>query len=97
MPEMPRYPGSVRTKYEREDLGGIIATDVEYATTDAQEDVQEFYRDAFEAEGWEEADVGFDRGEIFYVVVKGEREVQVEVEEHGEFTEVEIEDEEPSP
>lgn len=67
---MPRYPGSVRTQYGREDLGDTVATDAEYATTDGREDVQEFYRGVFEAEGWEEADVGFDRGEMFYFVIK---------------------------
>lgn len=97
VPGMPRYPGSVRILYEREDLGETVATEAEYATADGPEDVRKFYRGVFEGGGWAEADVGFDRGEIFYFVIKGEREVRVEVEEHVEFTEVEIEVEEPSP
>lgn len=97
VPGMPRYPGSVRTQYERQDFGEVVNTDVEYVTTDEPEDVRDFYRGVFEDGGWQEADVGFDRGEISYFVIKGEREVQVEVEEHGGITEIEIEDEEPSP
>lgn len=97
VPGMPRYPGSTRTQYQRADLGDVVATEAEYVTTDEPEDVREFYRGVFETEGWKEADVGFERREISYFVIKGEREAQVEIEEYGEVTEIEIEDEVPSP
>lgn len=95
VPEMPRYPDSIRAEYERERLRDFIATDVEYVTTDDPAAVRDFYREVFRTEGWAEADAGTVLGEFFYFVTKDEREVVVEIEERPEFTEIEIEETKP--
>ncbi len=95
VPGMPRYPDSIRAEYEREQLEDLVATDVEYVTTDDPAAVQDFYREVFRTGGWAEADVGVVSGEFFYFVTKDEREVVVEIEERPEFTEIEIEETKP--
>ena len=46
--DLPRYPGSVRTKYERRvSTAGLILVDTEHAGSAGLADVREFYRGVF--------------------------------------------------
>lgn len=94
---LPRYPGSVRIEHAREDLGGLIATEIEYLTPTEIDTVREFYRDAFRTEDWRVADVSFSEGAWTFFVTQDKREVFVEIKPYGELTEVDFEMTEPKP
>ena len=94
---LPRYPGSVRTEYRREDVGDLIVTEAEYLTTGDDEPVREFYRDVFRREDWSVGDLGFSRGEWVFFVIHEEREALIEIEERGKVVEIELELSEPTP
>lgn len=92
---LPRYPGSVRVQYVRDDFDGVMWTEVEYATATELDDVREFYRDVFRTEGWSVGDVGFSNGTWTFFVINGEREVYVELEPQNTIVEVDFEMTEP--
>ena len=80
IPDVPRYPGSVRTDYLRE---GLIL----YVTSASIDEVLAFYEKELPANGW----TVFGRGQVDYSIVigadKGNRELMVECsrsEEHAE-------------
>lgn len=92
---LPRYPGAVRIRHERENLGGLLATEAGYLTPAGLDDARGFYRDAFRANGWSVADVGFSDEAWTFFVVKGEREVFVKLEPHDTLVAVNLELTEP--
>ncbi|MBA3951808.1 MAG: hypothetical protein H0X57_08010 [Rubrobacter sp.] len=94
---LPRYPGSVRIEHAREDLGGLVATEVEYLTPTGLDTVREFYRDVFRTEDWNVADVSFSEGAWTFFVTQDGREVFVEIKPYGGLTEVDFELTEPKP
>lgn len=94
---LPRYPGAVRIEHAREDLGGIISTEIEYLTPTEIDTVRGFYRDAFRTEDWRVADVNFSEGAWTFFVTQDEREVFVEIKPYGGLTEVDFEMTEPKP
>jgi hypothetical protein len=95
VPGLSRYPGSVRIEYLREKQGEVIWTEVEYLTEAELSEVREFYRDAFRTEDWSVNDVGYAQNAWTFFVVKGEREVFVEIKPRGGIVEVDIEQTEP--
>lgn len=92
---LPRYPGSVRIEYIREDQGRLIWTETEYLTDASLEQTREFYRDTFRSEGWSVNDIGFAQNSWVFFVVDGEREVFVNLRPRGSIVEVDIEQTEP--
>ena len=94
---LPRYPGSVRSQYTREDLDEVIWTEVEYVTAAAVDAVREYYRGVFRTEGWSVGDVGFSNGAWSFFVIQDEREVYVELQPRDEIVEVDFELTEPKP
>lgn len=92
---LPRYPGSVRIEYIREDQGRITWTETEYLTGASLEQTREFYRDAFRTGGWSVNDVGFTQSSWVFFVVDGEKEVFVNLRPRGEIVEIDIEQTEP--
>lgn len=94
---LSRYPGSVRIEHTSEDLGGLMATEVEYLTPTEIDTVREFYRDTFRTEDWNVADVSFSEGAWTFFVTQDEREVFVEIKPYGGLTEVDFEMTEPKP
>lgn len=92
---LSRYPGSVRIEYIREDQGDMIWTEIEYLTDAELSQVREFYRDSFRSEDWSVNDVGFAQNAWVFFIVKGEREVFVEIRPRGDIVEVDIEQTEP--
>jgi hypothetical protein len=94
---LPRYPGSVRIHYRREDLDNVVWTEVRYVTSADIDAVREFYRDVFRTEGWSVGDVGFSEGTWNFFVIDGEREVYIELEPRDEIVEVDFELTEPKP
>jgi hypothetical protein len=94
--DLPRYPGSVRTKYERRvSKAGIILFDTEYVASAKLADVREFYRGVFQSEGWTVAGLDVTEGEWDFLVTKGVREALIEIEIRRGLVETEIEVSEP--
>jgi hypothetical protein len=94
--DLPRYPGSVRTKYERRvSKAGIILFDTEYVASAELADVREFYRGVFQSEGWTVAGLDVTEGEWDFLVTKGVREAVIEIEIREGLVETEIEVSEP--
>lgn len=95
IPGLSRYPGSVRIEYIREDQGNMIWTEIEFLTDADMSQVREFYRDSFRSEDWSVNDVGFAQNAWVFFIVKGDREVFVEIRPRGNIVEVDIEQTEP--
>lgn len=94
--DLPRYPGSVRTKYERRvSTAGLILVDTEYVASAGLADVREFYRGVFRTEGWTEAGLDVSEGEWDFLATKGDREAVIEIEMRRGLVETEVEVSEP--
>jgi hypothetical protein len=94
--DLPRYPGSVRTKYERRvSTAGLILVDTEYVASARLADVREFYRGIFRTEGWTEAGLDVSEGEWDFLATKGDREAVIEIEMRRGLVETEVEVSEP--
>ncbi len=99
---LPRYPGSVRAEYEREEADDFVETNVGYvATVSGLDTVREFYRDTFREEEWSVANAEFSEGEWSFLVTQDEREALVEFEtradSRGGLVDIRIELSEPLP
>jgi hypothetical protein len=94
--DLPRYPGSVRTKYERHvSTAGLVLVDTEYVASARLGDVRQFYRGVFRSEGWTVASLDVTEGEWDFLVTKGDREAVIEIETRRGLVETEIEVSEP--
>jgi hypothetical protein len=90
--DLPRYPGSVRVKYERRvSKAGLILFDTEYVASARLGDVRQFYRGVFRSESWTVASLDVSEGEWDFLVTKGNREAVIEIEIRSELVETEIE------
>jgi hypothetical protein len=95
---LPRYPGSVRVEYERGEREGLKVVRARYLTRDGLDAVRGFYRGVFRAEEWKVANVEYSEDRWSFLVVHGEREVDVIIEPHARsVTRVDIELSEPLP
>jgi hypothetical protein len=102
IPGLPRYPGSVRDEYEREEADDLIITKVGYvAAVSSLDTIREFYRDTFREEDWSVANAEFSEGRWSFLVTQDEREALVEfgtrTGSHGGLIETRIELSEPPP
>jgi hypothetical protein len=97
VPGLPRYPGSVRVEYGSEITDGLATTQARYAVTAELDAVREFYRHAFQTQGWSEVDVRFSQGRWTFLVVSGQREARVRIESRGALVEIAIGLSEPIP
>jgi hypothetical protein len=94
--DLPRYPDSVRTKYERRvSKAGLVLVDTEYVASAELGDVRGFYRGVFRSEGWTVASLDVSEGEWDFLVTKGNREAVIEIETRRGLVETEIELSEP--
>jgi hypothetical protein len=94
--DLPRYPGSIRTKYERRvSKAGLVLVDTEYVASAELGDVRGFYRRVFRSEGWTVASLDVSEGEWDFLVTKGNREAVIEIEIRKGLVETEIEVSEP--
>jgi hypothetical protein len=80
VPALPRYPGSVRIEYERKEQDLLLFAWVMYLSRARVDVIRGFYRGVFRAQGWEVANAEFSEGEWTFLVVHGEREVEVRME-----------------
>ncbi len=92
---LPRFPGSNRVEYRQVLDGDYRETEVEYVVPGDVRVVHDFYRDVFDEEGWQVADLGVYQGEWTFFVIKDGREALLEIESRGELIEIEIEIDEP--
>jgi cell division septation protein DedD len=98
IPDLPRYPGSVRAEYERKEQDLLVFTRIRYLSDAKLDVIRGFYRGVFRAEGWHVANVEFSEGEWTFLIVYGDREADIEIEPHGrDVTRVDIELSEPLP
>jgi hypothetical protein len=101
IPDLPRYPDSVRAEYERKEQDLLVFTRIRYLSDAKLDVIRGFYRGVFRAEGsegWQVANVEFSEGEWTFLVVDGDREAAIEIEPHGrDVTRVDIELSEPLP
>ena len=98
IPDLPRYPHSVRVEYERKTQDLLVFTRVRYLSRAKLDVVRGFYRGVFRGQGWKVANAEFSEGEWTFLVVDGKREADIEIEPHGrEVTRVDIEVSEPLP
>lgn len=98
IPDLPRYPGSVRVEYERKAQDLLVFTRVSHLSRAKLDVVRGFYRGVFRGQGWKVANAEFSEGEWTFLVVDGEREADIEIEPHGrDVTRVDILVSEPLP
>jgi hypothetical protein len=91
IPDLPRYPSSVRVEYERKEQDRLVFTRVRYLSHAKLDVIRGFYRGIFRSKTWSVANVDFSEGEWTFLVVHGEREVQVRIEPHSrDVTRVDI-------
>ncbi len=80
--DLPRYPDSVRVEYERKEMDALVLTRIRYLSHEKLDAVRGFYRGVFRSGGWKVANVDFSAGEWTFLVVKGEREADIEIRFH---------------
>ena len=102
IPGLPRYPGSVRVEYEREEVDDLLETRVGYgATTSGLDSIREFYRDTFREEDWSVENAEFSEGTWTFFVTQDEREALVKFDtragSRGGLFDIRIELSEPLP
>jgi hypothetical protein len=90
VPDLPRYPDSVRVEYERKELDALVVTRARYLSREKLDVVRGFYRGVFRSEDWKVANAEFSDDEWTFLVVKGEREAEIEVRSHGTGSETEM-------
>jgi hypothetical protein len=95
--DLPRYPDSVRVEYERKEMGALVLTRIGYVSHEELDAVRGFYRGVFRSGGWKVANVDFSEGEWTFLVVKGEREANVEISFHDTGAETTIKLSVPQP
>ena len=97
VPDLPRYPDSVRVEYERKELDALILTRAKYFSAEKVDTVRGFYRGVFRTEDWKVANAEFSDDEWTFMVVKGEREAEIEVRAHGTGSETDMQLRAPQP
>ena len=95
LPGLPRYPGSVRTGYERDRRNTLTITDAVYVVSSDLDPVRGFYREVFWREGWLVADYHYAPGEWSFLAVEGGREANVTLTGGEDFTRISITFSEP--
>jgi hypothetical protein len=80
--DLPRYPDSVRVEYEHKAMDALVLTRIRYLSHEKLDAVRGFYRGIFRSEGWKVANADFSDGEWTFLVVKGEREADIEISFH---------------
>ncbi len=98
VPDLPRYPGSVRVEYERKEQGLLVLTGVGYLSHAKLDLVRGFYRGVFRSENWTVANAEFSEDEWIFLVIDGGREAVIELgPRRSGITRVDIELIEPRP
>lgn len=95
IPDLGRFPGSVRTTHMRERQGSARVTVVEYVAAAEVDDVRTFYRRVFRENGWELVELDVESGEWVFLVERQGRAALIEIERAGTSTLVQIEVEVP--
>lgn len=95
IPGLPPFPGMRRVEYRQVIIGDLLETEVEYVMEGSLEPIHDYFRQLFDAEGWNVADLHIFQGEWTFFIIQGEREALVELESRGPLVEVEIELKEP--
>ncbi len=76
---LPRYPSSVRVRYERGRQGRLETLHASYLTRDRLDAVRGYYREVFRAEGWDVANADYREDAWTFLVLHGEREANIEI------------------
>jgi hypothetical protein len=98
VPDLPRYPGSVRVEYERKEQELLVLIRVRYLSHTKLDLIRGFYRGVFRSKNWMVANAEFSEGEWTFLIVDGGREAVIEIGPHRSgVTRVDIESSEPQP
>lgn len=92
---LPRYPGSLRTDFRIIVDDGYRLTTTEYLVDADLDAVRTFYRGIIAEHGWDRADIGYENGEWSYVLVDGDVEALIELEDANGLTEIDLQVSEP--
>lgn len=88
---LPRYPGSVRVKYESHDLGDARVREVGYVTEGRLGEVEDFYERRLGENGWSLRGSDFDGGEVGMRAGRDGAEALVEIEREGGLVGIDVE------
>ncbi|MGH2455578.1 MAG: hypothetical protein ACRDHD_04910 [Candidatus Limnocylindria bacterium] len=95
---LARYPGSVRTAYDRAELGGVVVVTAHYLAKASRDQVRAYYLAVFRDAEWQVADLQFSLGRWTFVVESGAlRQAMVEIADRGGLVEIRIEAREERP
>jgi hypothetical protein len=97
VPGLPRYPGAVRVQYESHVLGDTHVWEIGYFAEGHVQEVESFYRPRLDENGWSFEGSDFDAGELDLRARRGEVEMVMEIGQHDEMVEIEVELSEPLP
>lgn len=89
--DLPRFPGSIRTEYQRARQGSQVVTELRYLATGELDAVRSHYRRTFRENDWEVVALDFTRGEWVFLVSSGRRVAYVQIEPRGALIEVDVE------
>jgi nicotinamidase-related amidase len=95
VPGLPRYANSIRAEYRVAAWDDLSVTELEYRTADALSLVRAHYHHVFATGDWKIEGRELMRGEWNYLISRGERTIEVEIERVDDMTEIEIESTEP--
>lgn len=79
VPGLPRPPGSVRVGYSEAEADGLVLVRTSYLSRAKADAVLGFYRGAFDAEGWQVANVEYSGDGWHFLVLRRGLEAEVEV------------------
>lgn len=97
IPELPRFPDSVRVDYAEEMQGSYSVTEVEYLAEGDMDEIRGFYRSRFRSDGWTVTSSGYNLGEwVFQASAPDGASALVEIEPVGRLIEIELELERPA-
>jgi hypothetical protein len=81
--DLPRYSGSVRVEYERNEQDRLVIIMVRYLSHARLDVIRGFYRGVFRSKNWSVVNAEYSEGEWTFLVVHAEREATIEIESHG--------------
>lgn len=95
---LPRYPGSVRVFFARDETSHGRVTSVEYLSPATRDGVRSFYRRVFNGRGWTVVDNSFAYDQWRFIVVREDgSEATVELGERAGLVEIDLQLTTPAP
>jgi hypothetical protein len=87
---LPRYPASVRTRYDVSREVGHELVAVEYLASAPIADVRLYYQRVIADHGWERVDINYSDGEWAYLLLRGTEEALIKLEMARGLVEIDL-------